>query len=72
MTFELEGMTDVCIYPKYNRLEITISNTGKNKVFLMEQLITTFGNELIFEALCENGLKKLKTELDEKLKELQE
>ena len=72
MTFDLEDMTDVCIYPKHNSLEITISNTGKNKVFIMEQLLETFGFELIFETLCENGLKELKSELEQKLKELQE
>ena len=72
MKFELEDMTDICVYPRYNSVEIEISSTGKNKVFIMEQLLETFGFELIFESLCENGLKELKSELEEKLKELED
>ena len=72
MTFELEDMTDVCVYTKRNGLTVKISNTGKNEVFLMKQLLEHFGFDLIFESLCKNELKILKAELDEKLKELEE
>ena len=72
MKFKLEDMTDICVYPRYNSVEIEISSTGKNKVFIMEQLLETFGFELIFESLCENGLKELKSELEKELEHISE
>ena len=38
----------------------------------MEQLLETFGFELIFESLCENGLKELKSELEKELEHISE
>ena len=70
MNFYLEKLTRLEINPRNSDLELGIEDFGNNKVSIMRELIDKFGFDLIFNSLCEAGLKDLKRELDKRISEI--